>query len=63
MRRALVTAEELDIGEELHHERLKLLAKLALHADSYSEDVADQAGQTLKECRSFLRKLKDRIQA
>lgn len=63
MRRALVTAEELDIGDDLHKERTSLLATLALHADSYSEDIADQAGQTLKDCRAFLKRLKSALAA
>ncbi|KFL29521.1 hypothetical protein JP75_20290 [Devosia riboflavina] len=58
MRRALVTAAELDIGEDLHGERLALLEQLATQADSLREDIGEEASKLLKACREFLRQLR-----
>lgn len=57
MRRALETAADLDIRPALHEERMSLLDTLSSQGDSQREDVVEEAGQTLKECRAFLKRL------
>ena len=63
MRRALVTAAELDIGEALHEERVGLLAEISKHADSRREDIGEEASRSLKACREYLRGLRSAIVA
>jgi hypothetical protein len=63
MRRALVTAAELDIHPALHDERLALLDTLSAQGDSQREDIADEASRTLKECRAFLKRLASELAA
>ncbi len=57
MRQALETAAELDIEPNLHAERLALLDALAEQAESGREEMVHAAGETLKTCRAFLKRL------
>ncbi|WP_052951386.1 hypothetical protein [Devosia soli] len=63
MRRAFVTAADLEIDAALHKERLSLLASLSAQADTYSEENAAAVDQTLKDCRAFLRRLRTALAA
>lgn len=57
MRQALVTAQSLDISEDLHRQRAELLARLGAEADSAHNEATADAQAIVGEGKAFLKSL------
>ena len=61
MRQALQTAADLQIDQQMHHKRLKLLEILTKQAQSEKEGGLLEAADALKASKEFLRELATKI--